>query len=182
MPVPPAALTTLQSRFEADLPRLQRVARFRLRRFAGEARDEAIAETIALCWQAYVRLFERGECLGVIERYAQKVAEFSAKRVLCGRLLTCNRAKAVVPRALLDDPPGGHSPAELATLRVDFERWLATLRPGQRQVIEGLAAGKNTVEVGRERGVTGGAVSNMRQALRRKWEDQFREPGDGPGQ
>jgi hypothetical protein len=197
VPLPPDSLAALQSRFEADFPRLERVARFRLRRLDGEAKDEAIAETIALCWQAYVRLVERGKSLAEVERYAPKTAEFSAKRVLCGRLLTGLRSRDAlspasrqrhgyavarlpasdregVPPELLDALlDGADSPADQAALRVDYEEWLGTLRANQRQVIEALAAGRNTVEVGEDRGVTYGAVSNMRQALRRKWEERF---------
>jgi len=186
MPLSPDSLAGLQSQFEADLPRLKRVADFRLRRFRGEAKDEAVAETLALCWHAYVRLIEGGRSLAVVRRFAQKTAEFSAKQVLCGRALTGSRSADVLSpicrhrRGYAIDPlpeklPGGDdaSPADQAALRVDFAAWLDTLRPRQRQVIEELASGLNTVEVGEQHGVTYGAISNMRQALRRRWEERF---------
>ena len=60
---------------------------------------------------------------------------------------------------------------------MDYEEWLGTLRPRQRQVIEELASGLNTAEVGQRHGVTYGAISNLRQALRRKWEARFNDTG-----
>src|SRR5437879_1900732 len=77
----------LQERFVEDLPRLEKVAQFRLRRLGEEAKEEATQEVIALCWQAYVRLIEQGRTLEDIQWLRQKVAEFAAKRVLCGRYL-----------------------------------------------------------------------------------------------
>lgn len=167
----------LQQQFLDDLPKLERVAKFRLRRLEPEAREEAVAETIALCWQAYVRLIERGKGLDVIERFANKTAEFAAKRVLCNRPLTGSRSREALnlPRGELhsDDARVASSVPELVALRVDFESWLATLRPNRQEVIRLLESGLNTVEVGEQRGVTGGAVSNMRMMLRRQWNERF---------
>lgn len=49
----PETLAVIHQGFLEALPRIQRVARFRLRHLCGERKDEAVAETVALAWNAY---------------------------------------------------------------------------------------------------------------------------------
>src|SRR5947209_5284414 len=55
--IDPETIARIQEGFLEALPRIMRVARFRLRFLTGERMEEAIAETVALSWQAYRRLF-----------------------------------------------------------------------------------------------------------------------------
>src|SRR4051812_9082666 len=68
--------------FEQALPTIKRVAKFRLRHLEGERLDDAIQETLALCWDAYRRLCLQGRDPTPL---VGKIAEFSTRRVRCGR-------------------------------------------------------------------------------------------------
>ncbi len=62
------------------------------------------------------------------------------------------------------------SPDDQAVLNVDFAAWLETLDDRHREVAEELAAGFNTADVGRQRGVTPAAIYLVRKDLIASWE------------
>ncbi len=53
-------LTTLQDRFVHHIPAMQKAARFPFRKLPPEARQEAIANSIAICWKFFYALFLQG--------------------------------------------------------------------------------------------------------------------------
>lgn len=69
------------------------------------------------------------------------------------------------------------TPAEIATLRIDFNAWLDTLSERQRIVAEFLAVGHTTKELARMIGCTPGNVSQYRERLKDSWE-RFCEGGE----
>ena len=77
------ALPDIQQSFTDALPRIEGLASA----YLGYQHDkeEAVAETIALSWQAYRDLALRGRD---VVRLLGKIVEFSARRVRCGRGLT----------------------------------------------------------------------------------------------
>jgi hypothetical protein len=55
-----AAVCACTAKFLSLLPQIQEQARFAFRREGGEQREELIAEVVANCWAALVRLVDRG--------------------------------------------------------------------------------------------------------------------------
>jgi DNA-directed RNA polymerase specialized sigma24 family protein len=186
----PETLATMQQGFLEALPRIQRIARFRLRHLCGERKDEAVAETVALAWNAYRRLFLTGRDVAPL---VGKIAEFSARQVCCGRQLTGTRIRDVlspVPRhdhlveaiPFSDDDDADpevvdalqdrrHSdPAEEAALRVDVNDWLDGLDDKQRQVAKELAGGLNTTDVARLHRVSRTRIWQRREELKESWD------------
>jgi hypothetical protein len=87
MAAPRAAppLEHLQAAFLSILPRIELHARVCFRHLrCPHTRDDAVAETVALCWLWFVRLVERGrDPLAFVSR----VADFAARHVRSGRRL-----------------------------------------------------------------------------------------------
>jgi DNA-binding NarL/FixJ family response regulator len=191
-------LAALQQQFVADLPRIQRVARFRLRHLSAERKEEAVAEAVALAWRAYVTLADQGRDIASL---GSKIAEFCARsvgsgRTLAGRFSTtdvmsraCRAKRGFWMRSLAaadeDDGPAfaeelrdekAVSPADEGSTRIDFAAWLALLDDRRRQVAEELAAGLNTVDVARRHGVSRARVHQHRKELRASWGQTFGGP------
>lgn len=196
MKIDPARLRDIQDRFEQELPQFKKVLRSRLRRLGEEAREEAVAESLAICWRDYLNLHLKGRNPGPL---VNKIAEFAAKSVLCGARLigehtvkdvmspTCRHRhghtvqstpqsddEETAPEVLEALHAREASPADQATFNVDYQDWLAGLAPKERKVASQFASGLNTVEVGERHGFTGGWGSLMRSRLRADWEEKGR--------
>ena len=90
------ALALAQRQFEAALPRILEVIRFRLRHLRGEQKEEDSAEALALTWKYYLRVCESGRDP---MPFVQKVAEFAARHVnRGGRLAGHQTTKDVMSR------------------------------------------------------------------------------------
>jgi hypothetical protein len=75
----------LQQHFVDVLPRIERYARFYFRHIRCPVRrDELIAETVALAWQWFTRLMQRGKDA---LRFISRLACLAARAVKCGRRL-----------------------------------------------------------------------------------------------
>lgn len=195
-PPPPETLATWQQDFTALRPRVLRVARFRLRRLSGEAKEEALAEVEAMAWAGYRRLREQGRDPAP---FIQKIAEFAAKRYLCGHRLTgmqpardvlsavCRHRHGVGVQSLTESEDGAAAPevldalidrkaapAEVACFHLDLAEFLDGLDERQRSLALDLASGLNTVETARQRGVSRGTTSWLRREMRRAWESRER--------
>ncbi len=120
--------------------------------------------------------------------FVQKLAEFATRRVRSGRLFAGARLRDVLSpmhrpdcqvesltfeeddhvNPLLIDALTDRktpSPPDEAAARIDFADWLATLDWRKRHAMQQMARGWNTVDVRKREGVTGGAISMMRQKL-----------------
>jgi hypothetical protein len=92
MATPPSTLPLqhLHAAFLSITPRIELHARlyFRYLRCA-HSKDDAIAETVALCWKCFLRLIEKGKDPLT---FPVVLANFAAKHVKCGRRL-CGQEK-----------------------------------------------------------------------------------------
>src|SRR4051812_9213054 len=55
------SLPNLQSQFEAKLDDIRGIAAYQFRGLSPEAKDEAVANTLGLCWKYFLRLAEQGK-------------------------------------------------------------------------------------------------------------------------
>lgn len=172
------------------LPAICRQARIRLRHLRHEARDDAFQEIVADTVVTYARLAELGkEDLAYptpMVNYA--VAKLRAGRRVGNRLNVCDitskycqrRKKIVVQRLdhsndifdewqemLVEDRNA--SPADVATIRIDFHEWLKTLPIRTRLIAEILATGESTCNVAQMFAVSASRISQIRQSLRSSW-------------
>lgn len=87
----PATNLSLQRRFLALLPRIERHARIYFRHVACPVQKaDCLAETVALCWKWFLRLAERGKDA---TPFVTVLAAFATRAVRSGRRL-CGQAKA----------------------------------------------------------------------------------------
>jgi hypothetical protein len=182
--------TAWQSRFLALLPSIERHAKFRFRHRSPELRAELVEETVARALLDYVRLVQRSQehkaCAGALARYA--VAQVRAGRRVGGRLNVrdvssgyCRKRKGVQlepldrhdeecgnwQEILVEDRSAG--PADIASARIDVERWLESLSERDRCLAKQLAAGETTRGAARLFGVTAGRISQRRRKLEANW-------------
>jgi hypothetical protein len=189
----------LRAAFAAIVPRIELHGRVY---FCGlkcpHQREEAVAEMVALCWQWYVRLAERGRDAGL---FVSALAAYAARAVRAGRRLCGQeRAKDVLsPLAqrrhgfavqglpAYDCGAADHAaldalrdntrtpPPEQTAFRLDFPAWRATLADRDRRLMHDLMVGERTADVARKYGMTPGRVSQKRRQFMQDWQ-RFCEP------
>jgi hypothetical protein len=178
MPEEPTSLEELQAAFLESLGKIEGHARRKFNYLHGDDLDEAVAETVALAWAAYHRLFLQGRA---IEGKRGGVAIFSAKSVASGGRLVgqhpVNDVMSPAGRAghCLGEPRehesvDDESPAELAAFRADLEEWLAGLDGRKQEIVSELMDGHNTVEVARQHRVSRMRIYQLRLELLEDWE------------
>ena len=181
----------VRSRFLAMLPQIRRQAEVAFRYLRAEAREESVAEAIALAYRAWVDLVDQGR-----EQIARPtpLAKFAVRRVRAGRRLGCrlsvrdvlseyaHRTHGFTVERMdrADDPSGAWhqvlledrrtGPAETAAARLDLAAWLRTLSTRNRQIAKALGLGNSTGAVARQFGLSAGRVSQLRLWLRQEWE------------
>lgn len=178
--------------FLSLLPQIQEQARFAFRHEEFDQRQELIAEVVANCWVAFVRLVERG-LMDVV--YATPLAQYAVRQVRDGRRVGAKlnvhdvssqyaqRAKHFrVERldhfdeedqewreVLVEDRHAG--PSQTAAARVDISAWLDTLPAHKRRVAETLAKSETTKATARRFRVSPGRISQMRRELETAWHE-----------
>ena len=178
--------------FLSLLPAIREQARFAFRCQPPERRRELIAEVVANCWVAFVRLVERG-LLEVV--YPTPLAQYAIKQIRDGRRVGAKlnvrdvsseyaqRAKrfsvARLDRyddeerqwheVLLEDRKAG--PAETAAARLDIADWFSRLPTKKRRIAAALATGETTKRAARKFSVTPGRISQTRRELEKSWSD-----------
>jgi len=194
-----AAVCACTTKFLSLLPQIQDQARFAFRHEGAEQREELIAEVIANCWAAFVRLVDRG----LIEvAQATPLAQFAIKQVRDGRRvgaklcvndvssgyaqrMKCFRVERLDRfdeeegtwrEVLLEDRHAG--PSETAAARIDIADWFDSLPKHKRRVAEILATSETTKTAARKFGVSPGRISQTRRELESSWRkfqgDSFR--------
>jgi hypothetical protein len=180
------------------LPAVERHARFAFRYLLHEARDEKVAECVALAWSWFVRLVRRRKDATA---FPGAIATFAAKWVQSGRGVcgqengydalspTAHRRHGVTVERFREQ---GHEaapweealwdnaqtpPPDAAAFRVDFPAWLATLTDRDRRLVEDLMLGHATNWAARKYGVTPGRVSQLRLEAFESWK-LFHHEGD----
>jgi hypothetical protein len=93
------SIVALHAAFLSVLPRIELHGRVAFRHLrCQQAKDDAVAETVALCWRAFVRLVEKGKDPLT---FVSRIADFAARHVRsCRRLCGRERGQDVLsPRA-----------------------------------------------------------------------------------
>lgn len=182
---------SFRNRFVAMLPAIREQARVAFRGSALNERDELIAEVVANCYIAFVRLCERGrEDIA----YPTPLAMYAIKQIRSGRQVGtnlnihdvtstyCQRNKNVAVKRLdqFDCEQGAwlevlvedrrSNPAELAASRIDFGEWLRSLPGRLRQIAKVLASGESTSSTAKRFGVSRGRISQIRRELSSAWD------------
>ena len=176
--------------FEQLLPLIKKQVCVAFRDSSRSEREELIAETIANCFVAYVRLIERG--LGHLI-YPTPLAQYAIKQIHAGRRVGsklnvrdvtsdyCQNKKKFRVQRLdhYDSEEGGWreilvedrraTPADVAATRLDFAAWLQTLRRKERRVAELLSTGESTKVAARRFRISPARISQLRRELRNCW-------------
>lgn len=181
-----------ENRFLEMLPQIREQARHAFRNEPSERREDLLAETIANCWAAYVRLVERG-LIDVV--YPTPLVQYAIRQVREGRrvgsklnandvssgyaqrrknfvlksLDQYDEAKHEWKEVLVEDKHAG--PADTAASRIDFAAWLRLLPHRSRHVAETLATGETTKKAARTFRVSPGRISQLRRELQQNWQD-----------
>ena len=180
------------AKFLVLLPLIQRLARRAFRRYGVEERQELIAEVVANCWAAFVRLMDR-DCEERV--FATPLARYAIRQVRDGRRIGTTRnvndlsssyaqqqrdfrlerldryspSQHRWKEILVEDRHAG--PAATAAARIDIAAWLRSLPVRPRRVAETLANGETTGRVARRVRLSAGRISQIRRELRRGWDD-----------
>jgi hypothetical protein len=180
------------------LPAIVHHAKYAFRHLRGEARQDAIQETIANALVAFVALVRRGKMAiaypSVLAKYA--IAQINDGRKVGGHLNCkdvssryCQRLKGLVverldkfdsqentwEEVLVEDRHAG--PAETARVRLDFAAWLDSLKRRDRKIALKLAEGEKTSDVARRFKISAGRISQLRRELAESWK-KFTGEGD----
>lgn len=184
--------TARNAKFIDMLPSISRYARFAFRSLKAEAQEETVQAVIANAFVAFARLDEL-EKIGLA--FSSVLARFGVAQVRSGRKVGASQNNRDVLSAhakmknghsvdrldrfdqqedewkeiVVEDRHAG--PAEVAATRIDFAAWLKTLSSRQRKIAKTLAVGEKTRAVARKFRITPGRVSQMRQELKRAWEE-----------
>jgi len=187
-----AAASVCAAEFLSLLPQIGEQARFAFRDESPEQREELIAEVVANCWAAFVRLVERG-LIDLV--YATPLAQFAIKQVRDGRRVGAklnardvsssyaqrlkhfrverldhfDEQEGTWREVLIEDHHAG--PSETAAARIDIADWFDTLPKHKRRVAETLANSETTKTTARKFGVTPGRISQTRRELETAWRE-----------
>jgi hypothetical protein len=157
-----------------------------------EAREEAIAEMVALSWSWFVRLSRRGKDPA---GFVSAIASYAARAVRSGRRVCGQepakdvfsaRARraggfAVLPLPDVSAPRGNPYDEALVdntrtpvpdqvSFRLDFRAWRLTRGRRDRDVIDDLMLGEPTSGVARKHGLSAARVSQLRRELHDDWQ------------
>jgi len=186
------ATAAIQHAFTAILPRIVLHARIYFRGMAcGDARENAIAETVALTWKWYVGLVQQGrhpeEFVSVLAAYATRAVR--SGRRLCGQektkdvlspLAQTRSGFTVSPfpefSALVGNPldEALHdntqtSVPDQVSFRLDFPAWLSTRTERDRAIIGELMVGERTLDVSQKHQVSQPRISQLRREYLEDW-------------
>jgi hypothetical protein len=187
-----AAVCACTANFLSLLPQIQEQARFAFRREGGEEREELIAEVVANCWAAFVRLVDRG-LMDVAQ--ATPLAQFAIKQIRDGRRVGAklnardvsssyaqrlkhfrverldhfDEQEGTWREVLIEDRNAG--PSETAAARIDIADWFDTLPKHKRRVAKTLANSETTKTTARMFGVSAGRISQTRRELETAWRE-----------
>jgi hypothetical protein len=176
--------TNWQSDFVTMLPEIKKSLRLAFCRLGPEAREDAIAEAIAHCLLAYVRLDEQNRTEVAT---ASSLAWYSSRQIKRGRPAV-GRMNAKEPLSryaqlgsgvrferqngewidkLVEDKRA--SVPDQVAAKLDMRAWFATLTKRMKEIAKDLAFGYSTSEVARKHGVTAGRISQLRRSLEESW-------------
>ena len=192
-----SAALAISARFMSLLPAITEQARYAFRSESPERRQDLIAEVVANCWVAFVRLVERG-LIEIV--YPTPLAAFAIKQVRDGRRVGsksnvrdvsspyAQRAKHFTlsrldrfdveknewREVLVEDHRCG--PAQTAAARIDIGQWFATLPRKKRRIARTLATGEATKTAAHKFRVSAGRISQLRREFQDSWAEFQGEP------
>jgi len=175
-----------QSVFLVMLPTIRRCGMYAFRRVRGQEQQDAVQETIANAYVAFVRLVEQDRTDRV---YPTALARFAVAKVRADRKVgTKQNTRDVLSRVAqrkrrFKVARMGHvarhqrpweevlvadrrtSVPDQAAFRIDFPNWLRQLSSRGRQVAQLLMVGNSTHETARTAGISPARVSQLRREL-----------------
>ncbi len=176
----------MQAVFVDALSRILRIARFRFRHLrCSDSREDAICETVALCWVWYIGLVRKGrepaEFIGALARYG--VRAVSSRRRVCGQerandvlsrrcrqrrqLCVSSLPKVFIPHenvfeeALCDNTQT--LVPDQVQFRCDFTAWEQRLPVVKQRLVKGLALGHRTKDLAAEFRLSEARISQLRK-------------------
>lgn len=178
-------LATIQTHFAQQLAALQRFARFHFRGYPPEARQEMIANVVALAWKFFHSLYRKGRAdePGILN----SCLRYAIKQVHCGRkvegknrskdILDYRRSRKVrIDGCDLDGFVGRSTPVvDAVSFRVDVPDFLATLDDRQQRMAVDLATGMTTGEAAEKYGLSAGRISQFRKEFKQLFDEFFAE-------
>jgi hypothetical protein len=164
------------------------------------AREDAIAEMVAVAWNWHLRLAQRGKDLS---EFVSALATYAARAVNSGRRLTgMEKPKDVLsPRAqrehhfaveklpdyrILSNTPLAEAlrdntqtpiPEQVA-FRTDFPAWRLTRTERDRRVVDDLMLGERTRDVANRYGLSPSRISQLRRDFYHDWAQFTADPAD----
>jgi hypothetical protein len=190
-PASPAPRRRWHRQFLAMLPAIVTHAKYAFRRLHGEARQDAIQETIANALVAFVALVRRGKASIA---YPSVLSKYAVRQIKDGRRVGSSlNAKEVLSayaqrlkgfhvdrldrhdkddenawcEVLVEDRHAG--PAEIACTKIDFEEWLKSLPVRYRRLAQYLGLGNRTSDAAKKFKISAGRVSQVRRELAESW-------------
>ena len=174
-----------QTNFLHIMPAVQHHAGMCFRRLPSEAREEAVAATIARAFVDYGILARQRK---LARAYPYSLAEDAVRRVRAGRIIGGPQTNRDLfnhePRHLQSLTPCDSAgswrelvlenrrvtPADQAAFNVDFQDWLGQWPPRHRDIINTLAAGHRNHEVAVYFRITRSRISQLRRTYQQSWE------------
>jgi hypothetical protein len=178
-----------QEAFLAILPAIETHAQISFRRLAAEAREEAVANAVALAYMGYHSLARRGR-LG--QAYASTLATYAVKATWSGRVAGSGQSAGDALSRLAQRRHGffavnlglqhspvwrevvragrGVDPADQAVFNLDFELWLRSLSRRLRRMVGLFVAGWRSGQVARRLRLSAGRISQLRRWLEQSWQ------------
>jgi hypothetical protein len=173
------------------LPKIKAYAKFSFRHLKPEAREEAVEETVANAWQAFVRLVEQEKTdvafPTVLARYGVRqvkdgrkvggslnVKDVSSKycqdnkQVKVERLDRFDEQEGHWEQAVIEDTRNAPVP-EIVAFRLDFADWLDSLTRRNKRIAEYLSLGHRTSTAARKFKVSQGRISQLRKEFAAHW-------------
>lgn len=184
----------VQERFAEMLPEITRRAHYAFRWLNPEAREEAVAETLALCWKNCLSCAEKGKRPGASSLVYYATLQVRAGRGLCGQNSTdvISRRTRMLGRATveslndvrsenaengwwdrseaLEDRRTYRRPFHRVRIRNDYGRFLAqpTVSEQERRVFDLLAEGGRTSEIAERTNVSPARICQVKNSIGRK--------------
>ena len=173
----------LQKSFEPLIETIIGICQLQFRGLAPEAKDEAIANTVGLCWKYNLRLVDQGRHDD--EHVFNSMVFWPTRHTRQGRMVQQRKGSKDAleyrnrGRVSFDDSfdlngfVGERTPVpDGVAYRIDVQAFLNTLGAKSRTIAHDLAQGMTTKEVARLHGVTPGAISQFRTRFK-KWYEEF---------
>jgi hypothetical protein len=164
------------------------------------AREDAIAEMVAVAWKWHLRLAERGKN---VSEFASALATYAARAVNSGRRLNgmeppkdvlsprAQRERGFAVVKLPDYSTLSRTPfaealrdntqtpiPEQAAFRIDFPAWRLTRTERDRRVVDDLMLGERTRDVANRYGISPSRISQLRCEFHQDWTQLTADPAD----